>query len=203
MSEVTAVPIRPIARGSVLRLWLGLLLVVLVAVGLAWFGTSALQVSTTASGLRYQVVREGTGDPIVPADLVALDLKLRLNGPGGELIQDTATSGQPFVTSTQGSFPGFAEGLQLMRQGGTYRLWVPPRLGYGGHVPPGAPFGPNDTLFFEIHVQQIARGMAAMQSMMAPPGGAGAPPEGAAPPQGASPHGRESGASPAPTSNIR
>ena len=41
MSAVTAVPLRPLARGSVLKLWLGLGLLVLVAAALAWWGTRA------------------------------------------------------------------------------------------------------------------------------------------------------------------
>ena len=225
MSAVTAVPIRPLSKGSVLRLWLGLLLVILAAGALAWWGTNAMQVVTTASGLRYQVVDEGQGDPITAADLVALRYRLRVGGPDGEVIQDSQQTGQPFVTSTQGAIRGFSEGLLLMREGGSYRLWIPPRLGYGNNVPPGAPFGPNDTLYFEIEVQQIARGMAALQQMMGGPGGpggagpggagpggngAGAPPEGGGQPSGAGPGGadRESpgaaeSAPPSPTGNIQ
>ena len=70
--SVTAVPIRPLARGSVLKLWIGLLVLALAAAGLAWVGTAGQQVTTTASGLRYRVVEEGTGPTVTPADLVAL-----------------------------------------------------------------------------------------------------------------------------------
>ena len=61
MSEVTAVPIRPLARGSMLKLWLALIVLIAAAVGIAWVGTNAMQVTTTKSGLRYQIVEEGTG----------------------------------------------------------------------------------------------------------------------------------------------
>lgn len=182
--SVTAVPIRPLKKGAVLKLWIGLALLCLGGAALAWFGTSRLQIITTDSGLRYQVVREGTGEPATDADLVATRYKLHLNGPGGTLIQDSEQTGQPFVASTQTVFPGMAEALLMMREGGRYNLWVPPALAYGNNVPPGAPFTANDTLFFEIEVSQIARGMAAMQSMMAPQGG------------GASPHGGDAGAAP-------
>ena len=202
--SVTAVPIRPLARGSVLKLWIGLLLLVVAAGALAWVGTSGQQIVTTASGLRYRVIEEGTGPTVTPADLVALRYKLRKED--GTLIQDSDQTGQPFVTGTEGVFPGFSEGLQLMQQGGKYMLWLPPGLHVQQPLPPGAPFGADDTLVFEIEVLQIAPGMAAMQQMMGPPG-AGAPPEGALPPSGpdgeAAPPEGGAGAAPEPAGNIQ
>ena len=203
--SVTAVPIRPLARGSVLKLWIGLLVLALGAAALAWVGTAGLQVTTTSSGLRYRVIEEGTGPTVTPADLVALRYKLRKED--GTLIQDSDETGQPFVTGTEGVFPGFSEGLQLMQAGGRYILWLPPGLHVQQPMPPGAPFTPEDTLVFEIEVMQIAPGMAAMQQMMGPGGGGpggpgGGPPGGGAPPQGASPHGPE-GPPPPPTGNSQ
>ena len=182
--SVTAVPIRPLSRGSVLKLWLGLLVLVLLAVGFAWAGTRSLQRETLPSGVQIQVMEEGEGATVTPADLVALRYKLRKTD--GTLIQDSDQTGQPFVTSTQGLFPGFAEGLQHMRQHGRYRLWLPPGQHVQSQLPPDAPFTAQDTLVFDIQVLQIAPGMAAMQQMMGPPG-ASAPP-GAVPPGAASPH---------------
>jgi hypothetical protein len=185
--SVTAVPIRPLARGSVLKLWIGLALLALGAAAMAWFGTAGQQVTTTASGLRYRVIEEGTGPTITPADLVALRYKLRKSD--GTLIQDSDETGQPFVTGTEGVFPGFAEALQLMQAEGRYIIWLPPGLHVQQPMPPGAPFTPEDTLVFEIEVLQIAPGMAAMQQMMGPPPGAGQPgggaPDEVAPPEGA------------------
>ncbi|WP_129792352.1 FKBP-type peptidyl-prolyl cis-trans isomerase [Sphingosinicella sp. CPCC 101087] len=182
--SVTAVPIRPLARGSVLKLWIGLLVLALAAGAMAWIGTSGQQVITTESGLRYRVVEEGTGPTVTPADLVALRYQLRKED--GTLIQDSDDTGQPFVTGTEGVFPGFAEGLQLMQAGGRYILWLPPGQHVQQAMPPGAPFTPEDTLVFEIEVLQIAPGMAAMQQMMGPPGAGpeGGAPDGAGPPPG-------------------
>ena len=187
--SVTAVPIRPIRKGSVLKLWLGIAALSLAGAGLAWVGTSALQVTTTASGLRYRVIEEGSGPTVTPADLVALRYKLRK--ADGTLIQDSEQTGQPFVTGTEGLFPGFSEGLQLMQAGGRYRLWIPPGLHVTGPMPPGAPFTPEDTLVFDVEVLQIAPGMAAMQQLMGPPGAppGGAPGAGAPPAAGAAPEG--------------
>ena len=190
--SVTTVPIRPIRKGSVLKLWLGIAALSLAGAGLAWVGTSAQQVTTTASGLRYRVIEEGTGPTVTPADLVALRYKLRKQD--GTLIQDSDQTGQPFVTGTEGLFPGFSEGLQLMQAGGRYMLWIPPGLHVNQPMPPGAPFTPQDTLVFEVEVLQIATGMAGMQQLMAPPGAGGAPPPGAEGGMGAEPVPPPSGA---------
>jgi len=160
MSEVTAVPIRPIAKGSMIKLWLGLILLCLAGAGLAWIGTSGVQVATTASGLRYQVLAAGDGPTITAADLVALDYTGRANGA---VFDSSDSRGQPLVTGTTGMIPGFGEALQLMKKGGRYRVWIPPHLGYNGQVPAGAPFGANDTLEFDIHIREVAPGMAAAQ----------------------------------------
>ncbi len=178
MSAVTAVPIRPLARGSVLKLWIGVLILCLAGAGLAWWATGPLQREVTKSGLQYRVVEEGTGEPMTRADLVALHLKLRLGGEDGEMLQDTARGGQPFVGGTDTVFPGLAEAMLMFRQGGRYQLWVPPSLAYGDQIPPGAPFGPNDTLFFEVNVVQIERGMAALQQLMGQQGPGGGGPQG-------------------------
>jgi FKBP-type peptidyl-prolyl cis-trans isomerase FkpA len=170
MTTVTAVPLRPLARGSVLKLWIGLAVLVAIAVALAWWGTRGQQVITTASGLRYQVVEEGRGDPMTARDLARVTYVGRT--PDGQVFDSTEMhGGQPMVAGVQGMIPGFAEGLLLMREGGTYRLWIPPHLGYNGRVPPGAPFGPNDTLMFDIHVEQIGREMAVLQQLMGRPQG--------------------------------
>jgi FKBP-type peptidyl-prolyl cis-trans isomerase FkpA len=205
--SATTVPIRPLARGSLVKLWLGVIVLALVAAAIAWIGTSGQQIVATDSGLRYRVLKEGTGPRITPADLAALRYELRKED--GTLIQDSDQTGQPFVTGTEGLFPGFSEGLQLMQAGGRYRLWLPPGLHVTGPLPPGAPFTPQDTLVFDVEVLQVAPGMAAMQQMMgpqgqqggAPPGAAGAPPSGADPsgPGGAPPGaGNAPGSGPAP-----
>jgi FKBP-type peptidyl-prolyl cis-trans isomerase FkpA len=160
MSEVTAVPIRPLRKGSMLKLWLGLILVCLAGAALAWIGTSSMQVTTTQSGLRYQVLAEGEGPNVTPQDLVAVDYTGRANG---NVFDSSETRGQPLITGTSGMIPGFGEALQLMRKGSRIRVWIPPHLAYNGQVPPGAPFGPNDTLEFDLHVREVAPGMAAAQ----------------------------------------
>ena len=203
MSEVTAVPIRPLARFSVLKLWIGLLLLVLAAAALAWWGTRAWQTITLESGVRYRVVAQGTGPTITPADVFALNYRLHVNSLDAPVIESTQTAGQPYVATTAEIFPGFGEALQHMRAGGRYQLWLPPGQHVSGALPPGAPFSASDTLVFEVEVLQIAAGMASarqmqmMQQMMQQQQQQqGAPPAGATPPSGAPPSGAPPSAAP-------
>ena len=202
MPEVTAVPIRPVRKGSLVKLWLGLFVLALAAAALAWAGTRPLQVQILPSGARYRVLAEGHGPAMTPADVAALHYKLHVNSERAPVIQDSEESGQPFVTSVQEVFVGFADALVHMRAGGRYLLWLPPGTHVTGTAPPGAPFRSSDTLVFEIEMLQIAPGMAAqrqmqmMQQMMQQQqqqgGGAGAPPGNGseAPPAGNSSAGR-------------
>jgi len=210
MSAVTAVPIRPIARGSVLKLWIALLLLTLAAAALAWWTTAPFQRTTTASGLQYQVLKAGEGPRATSNDVLVFHYEGRLTD--GRTFDSSASRGQPMVTPPVGLIAGFEEGLQLTQAGGRYRIWIPPNLGYGpGRIPPGAPFDADDTLVFDIEMLRIvpdAAGMWQMQQMQqmmqqqggapggpegaAPPGGAGAP-EGAAPPEGSPGRGRGRG----------
>lgn len=111
------------------------------------------------SGLRIETLSEGSGPLITRADAVLIRYEVR--GPQGNMIESNMDAPQGTAMTLDGLIPGFVEGLTRMRQGGVARLWVPPHLGYGGNVPPGAPFGPTDTLQFLIRVEQVAPGQAA------------------------------------------
>ena len=176
--SVTTVPIRPLARGSVLKLWLALIVLVAAGAAIAWVGTAPLQVVTTKTGVRFQTLRSGTGPRIVAADLVAM--RYRLTKLDGTQIENSDAMVQPFVASSDRVFPGFGEAMLMMQPGGRYRFWLPPGTHAPDPIPPGAPFGREDTLVFDVTVLQVAPGMAAMQRMM-PQGGQGAPPGGAPP----------------------
>ena len=192
--SVTTVPIRPIARGSVLKLWLALAILTAAAIAFAWYGTAGQQVITTESGIRYRVLEDGSGPTVTPNDAVALRYKLHVNRLDSEVVQDSDQTGQPFVATTAMVYPGFGEALQKMRAGGSYVLWLPPGTHEQGQLRPGTPFTATDTLVFEIQVVQVAEGMAPMLQMQrmqemqrAMQGAEGAPPgaEGAVPGAGA------------------
>jgi FKBP-type peptidyl-prolyl cis-trans isomerase FkpA len=201
MSAVTAVPIRPLARGSMLKLWLALIMLCVAGGALAWAGTSHVQRTRTASGLQYQVIREGEGELVTANDAIRIHLVGRREN--GEIFASTLNA-QPEETTPDSFIPGFGEALKLMRKGSRYRVWIPPHLGYQGNPPPTAPFGPNETLTFDIQVVDVAPGAAQMLQMQqlqqmqqmqqmrgggpggpGGPGGLGAPsgPHGEAPPE--------------------
>jgi FKBP-type peptidyl-prolyl cis-trans isomerase FkpA len=108
-------------------------------------------VVTTASGLRISTLKPGKGGAPGPADTAIIDYEGRL--ADGKMFDQAKNASLPVSRVV----PGFAEALQLMRQGGTYRIWIPPQLAYGdkgaggGVVPPGA------TLDFTVAVNAIVK----------------------------------------------
>jgi FKBP-type peptidyl-prolyl cis-trans isomerase FkpA len=162
MTEVTAVPLRPIAKGSMVKLWLGLLLLCLAGAALAWVSTASMQVIELANGVRMRVVSEGHGPMMTDADAMLLTYRLHKTDLSSPVIQDSEQvgQGQPFPATTSQVYPGFAEGLRHMRAGGRYILWLPPGTHVTGPVPPEAGFTEHDTLVFELHTLQLGAGMA-------------------------------------------
>jgi FKBP-type peptidyl-prolyl cis-trans isomerase FkpA/FKBP-type peptidyl-prolyl cis-trans isomerase FklB len=107
-------------------------------------------VTTTASGLQYEVLRQGDGARPLPDQQVRLHYR-------GTLIDgtefDSSYGGDPAVFTTTGLISGFSEALLLMPVGSHYRIFIPSDLGYG---PMGSgPIGPNATLIFEIELLEI------------------------------------------------
>ncbi|HYE29290.1 MAG TPA: FKBP-type peptidyl-prolyl cis-trans isomerase [Allosphingosinicella sp.] len=156
--SATRVPLQPLKKGSVAKLWIALALLCALAAAFAWWGTSPFQSMTTQSGVGIRTVSAGSGAKITPQDVVALHYKLHAKNLEAPVIQDSRETGQPFVTTTEGVYPGFAEGLQQMRPGGSYILTLPPGTHEQGPIPPGAPFTARDSLVFEIDVLQVEAG---------------------------------------------
>jgi FKBP-type peptidyl-prolyl cis-trans isomerase len=95
-------------------------------------------VTVTPSGLRFQVLRPGSGRRPGPGDAVQVTYEGRL--ADGRLF-DSTTEPVGFLVSEL--VPGFTEALQRMNEGGRYRFWIPPALAYGAEgsgrdVPPNA-----------------------------------------------------------------
>ncbi len=186
--SVTAVPLRPHGKGTIAKLWIGILLVVLLGVGLAWIGTRTQQYTTTESGLRIRTLKEGTGETIKADDLLALNMTGMVKG--GEMIHQTQQGGQPDILAPDQVIPGLREALLTMKKDGVYQVVIPPDLAYGATPPPGAPIPPDATLEFRVQVLGVLEGMAGMQQMIGQggggPGGPGGPegPGGGMPPGG-------------------
>lgn len=96
-------------------------------------------VIATPSGLLFEVITEGEGQNPGPTDVCRVTYTGKL--ADGEVFDSTDT---PIDLPVSGVVRGFSEGLQMMKPGGTYRLFIPADLGYGqrgagqGVIPPGA-----------------------------------------------------------------
>jgi FKBP-type peptidyl-prolyl cis-trans isomerase FkpA len=164
---VTQVPLRPIARGSLAKLWLALLVLVVAAVALAWSGAGQLRGQTTASGLQFRTVEPGEGPMIKPVDGVMIEYEGRLMD--GTVFDSSEGRGPAPMIAGQ-VIPGFAEALQKMQKGGRYAIRIPSQLAYGATPPPG-PIPPNADLEFDVHVVQVVPDAALMAAQQGPPTG--------------------------------
>jgi hypothetical protein len=151
-------------RGGTAKLWLALLLLIAAGVGFAWWGAGSLRPEVTASGLQFRQVKAGTGAVITDEDAALLDYELRADD--GTVIDSSEQHGGPQPFMTQAVFPGFAEGMRRMKEGGEYRLKFPQKLAFENGPPPGFP--PKTNLNFTVQVRKVVRGGAAMmrQQMM-------------------------------------
>jgi FKBP-type peptidyl-prolyl cis-trans isomerase FkpA len=210
--SVTAVPLQPVKRAYKVWLWIGVLLAIALAAGLAWLGTreqvaakgtdaeylawnkGRSGVQTTASGLQYQVLKAGEGATAGEGDYVVANYEGRFRD--GKVF-DKSAQPVPFPIQQGSAIPGFLEGLKLMQKGGTYRLWIPSNLAYGApgvQSPDPERVPPDAMLVFTVSPERILPAAVVQQMMMQQmmqqqqQGGApGGPPSGAGgpPPQGA------------------
>ena len=108
-------------------------------------------IKTTASGLSYKIINEGTGAK--PTDTQYVKVKYT-----GKLINDTVfddSKGEAREFPVAGVVPGFSEGLKLLGVGGKAILYIPGKLGYGPQGQPQAGIGPNQTLVFEVELVEV------------------------------------------------
>lgn len=183
MSEITRVPLQPVARGSLTRLWLG------VVAALALGGAAAYE--TRSRGLEIETVAAGSGAMPVSGDVVLVNYVGRLTN-GKEFDR-----GDRVPMPVDGVIPGFSQGLQKMRKGGKYRLAIPAAMAYGAQEQKNQATGEvviprNSDLVFDVEVleiksaaeiEQMRQRMMQMQMQMQQRGGAGGRAEpGAMPP---------------------
>ena len=115
-------------------------------------------VHATKTGLQYMALGEGPagGASPVSTDLVSFEYATT-TADGVEFDSSRARGAAPQVRVSDLALdvPGLSEGLQLMSEGDRYRFFIPPDLAYGDKVGEGAPFGPNETLIFEVELIKV------------------------------------------------
>ena len=113
-------------------------------------------VKVTASGLQYEVIKEGNGIRPTANDKVKVNYK-------GTLVDGTEFDGSKDVVFELGKvIPGWTEGLQLMRSGSKYKFYIPQELGYGARGAGTIP--PYSVLIFEVELLDVARAQVAPAS---------------------------------------
>jgi hypothetical protein len=154
---------RPSRTGRTFALWIGFLIVIAAGIGLAWAGAGALRPTITASGLQFRTIKAGHGEVIGHDDAALLDYIL--TSDDGTVLDSSESHGgaQPFAMDQV--FPGFAEAMTKMQDGGEYRFTMPQKLAFGSNPPPPN-FPKNSALTFEVRVRKIVRGGAQMLQQM-------------------------------------
>jgi FKBP-type peptidyl-prolyl cis-trans isomerase FkpA len=200
MAEVTRVPIQPIAKGSLTKLWLGVVVAVLLGAGIAWAAVPA--------GVSVEELQVGTGAN--PGDTDVLFTKYTGKLADGTVFDEWSPppipvdgifpEGSPLFM--QNIVPGFREAAAKMQKGGKYLIEIPAEKAYGDEPPPNSGIQPGADLIFEVELvdfmseQDFQQRLAVLQQMMqmqqgpegqAPggpaPGGQAPAPQGPPPPQ--------------------
>lgn len=109
-------------------------------------------VTTTASGLQYEVLEAGSGASPGPRSTVVTHYHGTL--VDGTVFDSSVERDEPAQFGVNQVIPGWTEALQLMSVGAKWRIVCPPQLAYGERGA-GAAIGPNTALVFEIHLIAI------------------------------------------------
>jgi FKBP-type peptidyl-prolyl cis-trans isomerase FklB len=122
----------------------------------SWLSENARQegVVTTASGLQYKVLREGTGAAPGPEDIV----KVQYTGKtiDGNKFDSSYDRGEPAQFRVNNVIRGWVEGLQLMKEGSRVMLYIPYDLAYGERGA-GNVIKPFETLIFEVELLEVIK----------------------------------------------
>ena len=109
-------------------------------------------VQVTASGLQYKVLKEGTGKSPKATDKVKCHYEGMLTD--GTLFDSSVQRGEPAVFPLNAVIAGWTEGLQLMKEGGKTRFFIPYNLGYGEAGAAGA-IPPYAALIFDVELIEV------------------------------------------------
>jgi FKBP-type peptidyl-prolyl cis-trans isomerase FklB len=112
------------------------------------------EITVTASGLQYEVIRMGTGPKPTTDNVVKVHY-------AGTLIDGTEFDssykrGEPAVFPLSGVIPGWTEALQLMPVGSKFRIYLPQSIAYGANAA-GDQIKPYSTLIFDVELLEIVK----------------------------------------------
>lgn len=110
------------------------------------------EVKTTATGLQYEVIKEGDGAQPAATDQVEVHYTGKLID--GTVFDSSEERGVPATFGVTQVIPGWVEALQLMKAGSRWRLYIPSDLAYGPNGAGGI-IGPNATLIFDVELLKV------------------------------------------------
>jgi len=111
-------------------------------------------VTTTASGLQYEVLEEGAAGGAMPSESSNVTVHYHGTLVDGTVFDSSVERGQPASFPLNGVIPGWTEGVQLMKVGDKFRFTIPSDLAYGPNgAPPTIP--PNATLIFDVELLEV------------------------------------------------
>ncbi len=110
------------------------------------------EVDITETGLQYEVLEEGEGEPPVLSSRV----KVHYHGTliDGTVFDSSVDRGEPIDFPVSGVIPGWTEALQMMSPGAKYKLYIPYQLAYGERGA-GEAIPPYTTLIFDVELLEI------------------------------------------------
>ena len=111
------------------------------------------EMKTTASGIKYQVLKQGTGT-VSPKATDTVNVHYHGTLLDGTVFDSSVERGQPVSFPLNRVIPGWTEGLQLMKVGDKFKFEIPPKLAYGAKSPTQK-IPPNSTLVFEVELLGI------------------------------------------------
>ncbi len=112
-------------------------------------------VTTTQSGLQYEVIREGAADGKSPEATDTVEVHYQGTLLNGTEFDSSYARGESIEFPLNRVIAGWTEGVQLMSEGDKYRFFIHPDLGYGAGGTPGGPIGPNEALVFEVELISV------------------------------------------------